>query len=430
MRAPRFHHRSRSHASAHADEAAAPAHAGHGVEHPLVHRGPPQVVTDSSALAELVEHLRSVGTFAYDSEFIGELTYIPRLCLIQVATHKRVALIDPLADGMNLAPFWDLLCDAAVEKVVHAGQQDVEPVFRHAGRPPANLFDTQIAAGFVGLPYPLALSKLVNELVGARLGKGLTFTDWSQRPLSNLQLRYAADDVRFLPAARAEFATRLTALGHAAWAREESDALADESLYRFNPDAQYLKIRGAGSLPPHGLAVLRALANWRDQSARAEDVPPRTFLRDEILLDMARTPIKSVEKLARVRGLPRPVEANYGKTIVDLTQAALALPPAEMPEPKTFEPSPREKYRGDALWSAAQAICFGRSIDPAVVTSRQDVGDFLRRYSNGGVEGEESKLMRGWRRSALGEPLLAMLRGDRRFTLGWVDGDLRTGPAA
>ena len=130
-----------------------------------------------------------------------------------------MALIDPLA-GIDLRPFWELLCDPSVEKIVHAGQQDIEPVVRHLGRAPANIFDTQIAAGLAGLPYPVSLSKLVNELAGAKLGKGLTFTHWDQRPLSAMQLRYAADDVRYLPRVhvRARPTSRKSS-GHAEWAR-------------------------------------------------------------------------------------------------------------------------------------------------------------------------------------------------------------------
>jgi ribonuclease D len=134
---------------------------------------------------------------------------------------------------VDLTPFWELLCDPAVEKIVHAGDQDVEPVVRHLNRSPANFFDTQIAAGFCALPYPVSLSKLVMELTGAKLGKGLTFTHWDQRPLSPMQLRYAADDVRYLPAVRAELGRRLEKSHHAGWAKEECEALCDASQYRF-----------------------------------------------------------------------------------------------------------------------------------------------------------------------------------------------------
>jgi ribonuclease D len=416
----RANHRARSHEDAHSDAALPPENTP---DLPLVPRGPAPLLTTDDALAELIAHLRSAGRFAYDSEFIGELTYFPKLCVLQVASAERVALIDPLAD-VDLTPFWELLCDPTVEKIVHAGDQDVEPVVRHLGRSPANFFDTQIAAGFVGLPYPVSLSKLVGELTGAKLGKGLTFTHWDQRPLSPMQLRYAADDVRYLPAVRAELGRRLDATGHAAWAREECEALCEPSQYVFNPETQYLRVKGAGSLQPRNLAVLRELTVWRDAAAREADLPPRAFLKDEILIDLSRNPAKSVDKLERVRGLPRPVERDHGATIVAATQRAWAAPAATLPAQRDTEQTPTERFRSDALWAAAQAICAGNQVDSAVVTSRQEMADFYRAVASG-EDPSHLRVMTGWRREALGEPLLTLVKQQAEMTLKWDAGSLK-----
>ena len=152
------------------------------------------LVDQQQDLHLLIERLRSVGSFAYDSEFIGEMSYVPKLCLIQIATEQEIALVDPLAD-LDLMPLWELFADPAVQKIVHAGAQDMEPVIRMLGRPATNVLDTQIAAGFARLPYPISLQRMVLQLLGIKLGKGLTFTHWDQRPLSSQQTRYAADDV-------------------------------------------------------------------------------------------------------------------------------------------------------------------------------------------------------------------------------------------
>jgi ribonuclease D len=405
-RPPRLHHRARSHQSAHAEPLSADDL--QLIDHPLVPSGPAELIESNVALARLIERLAAAGSFAYDSEFIGEQSYIPKLCLIQVALPQQVTLIDPLAN-LDLAPFWRILCDPAVEKVVHAGQQDVEPVFRSMGRPPANLFDTQIAAGMIWLPYPLSLSKLVQELVGAKLGKGLTFTSWDQRPLSAQQLRYAADDVRYLPAARQVLRERLQAAGHAEYAGEESEQLCQVRPRRFDPDQDYLKIRGAGHLNERNLAVLRELAIWRDAAARAADLPPRTLLKDEILLHLARSPVQSVARLDRVRGLPRPVESAHGQEIVEATQRGLARPLTGTNLPARPEPPPREKFQCDALWASAQAWCFGQGFDPNLVASRQEIGDLFR-DAGGGGSGGGLRVMQGWRRAALGEKLLEMIR--------------------
>ena len=420
----RAHHRSRQHADAHSDDHADAGVANSSViEHPHVPGGDATVATTAAGFDELLAHLRSAGSFAYDSEFIGELTYIPKLCLIQVATSTRVALIDPLA-GFELTPFWELIADETVEKITHAGDQDVEPVVRHLGREAKNVFDTQIACGFIGMAYPVALAKLVSELLGARLGKGFTFSHWDQRPLSAAQLRYAADDVRYLPALRAMIGKRLDTTGHTAWARAEFDAMCDARLYQFNPDTAYLRVRGATSLAPQALAILRELVIWRDGVARAHDVPPRAFLKDEILIDLSRSPVKSLERLDRVRGLPRPVEHAHGREIVEATQRGLAIPPGKFPFARPVEPTPTERFRADAIWAVAQCICIGKSLDPALVTSRQEIADFEHRLAaDKGFE--QSPIMKGWRRETLGQPLLDLLTRDGKLAMDWANDSLR-----
>ena len=299
-------------------------------------------------------------------------------------------------------------------------------MFRHIGKTACNVFDTQVAAGLAGLPYPLSLSKLVQELAAARLGKGLTFTHWDQRPLSAMQLRYAADDVRYLPRVRAELRDRLEALGHAAWAAEECAALCDPGLYRFDPDTYYQRVRGATSLQPRNLAVLRELTVWRDAAAREDDVPPRAFLKDEILLDLSRTPVKSVERLDRVRGLPRPVEKMHGQRIVEATLRGMSTPAPDLPAARDVEPTPTERFRSDALWAAAQVVCAGRSIDPALVLSRQDCGELYRALARG-EKLDGLRVTNGWRAEALGRRLVQLYRTELELTLRWADGSLRIG---
>jgi ribonuclease D len=419
----RAKHRARAHESAHADAAGNAEDTTVHPEVPLVFRGPTAIIETNEDLAKLIADLRADGSFAYDSEFIGELTYHPQLCLLQVASRNRIGLIDPLAE-IDLVPFWELLADPSVEKIVHAGEQDIEPVVRHLGRPGANIFDTQIAAGFIGLPYPISLSKLIAELTGAKLGKGLTFSHWDQRPLSAVQLRYAADDVRYLPAAAAALLERLDALGHTAWAKEECSAVCAPDLYRFDPQTQFLRVRGATSLQPRNMAILRELTILRDAAARAQNVPPRSMLKDEVLLDLSRNPPKSVDALARVRGLPRPVEHEYGQRIVDAAAHALTLPTMDLPGTREYEPSPVEKFRADAIFATTQAFCSGLSIDPSLVASRQEVGEFYR-FVTGKRAGEAPRLLQGWRKQAVGDRLTAFLEGEGTIKLGWESGSLK-----
>jgi ribonuclease D len=418
----RSDYRSRNHESAHQDGATGGNHPA-PPDHPLIPRGDAVMVATPEAFSSLIADLRAAGRFAYDSEFIGELTYIPKLCLIQVASAEQVWLIDPLA-GLDLTPFWELLCDPAIEKIVHAGPQDLEPVFRHLHRPPANIFDTQLAGGFIGMAYPASLGKLVREITGVPLGKGLTFTHWDQRPLSASQLRYAADDVRYLIAVRDEIGRRLESLGHTAWAAAECAMLCDASEYQFDPEHSYRRVRGASSLHPAGLAVLRELVIWRDAAARSHDLPPRAFLRDEILIDLARNPVKSVDKLARIKGLPRPVELAHGSDIVAAVSRATAIPQADLPLTKQREETPTEKFRADSLSCAIESLCFGRGIDPSLVASRAEVGELHRHLAYDEDPGD-LRILRGWRREAIGEPLLKLVRQNANATLEWREGSLR-----
>ncbi|CAN5474302.1 ribonuclease D [soil metagenome] len=425
-------HRSRNHDSAHAEDSS--AHEARVIDHPMIAPGPAPLIDDQPSLDKLIDELRNVGSFAYDTEFIGELTYHPTLCVIQVATTKAVSLIDPMA-GLDLRKFWELLADESVEKVVHAGEQDVEPVPRQLGkeRGARNVVDTQIAAGFAGLAYPVALSKLVLEHFAVKLGKGATFTHWDQRPLSPVQMRYAADDVRYLPALWDALRTRVESLGHKEWAIAECAEMCDPAQFGFNPDKYYHRVRGSSTLSSAGLAVLRELTIWRDTAARAANVPARALVKDEILIDMSRSPIKQIERLDLVRGLPRPLEHEHGQAIVDATMRALSSPMAQRPAARAPEPSPTERFRADSLFAAAFALCAARSVDAALATSRQEVGEFLRHVSSSDPHAtdalNELHLMRGWRREALGNPLLHFVRGESSqgsMQFVWRDGRLQS----
>jgi ribonuclease D len=398
----RSRYRDRQHETAHAQDA--DGQAERRIEHELIFHGNAMMVDTRDALDRLVEELRKSGSFSYDSEFIGELSYVPKLCLIQIATSTHIALIDPLA-GIDLTPFWELLADPAVEKVVHAGEQDIEPVYRSIGKKAANFFDTQIAAGFCTMAYPVALSKLVAHMIGAKLGKALTFTHWDQRPLSPMQLRYAADDVRYLPALRQELKLRLEKSGHTKHASAESEALCDPARHVHDPETAFLRLRGAGTMNLQQLLVLRELTNWREKASETDNVPARTFLRDDVLVELARNPIKSVEKLSRVRGLPRPVETAHGPTIIRVTAEALAMPAGSIQGPRHYEPNPTERFEADSLFASAEVMSYEQSIDPALVVSRQDIGELYRRLrANEPID--DLRLMQGWRRELVGNRIV------------------------
>lgn len=401
-------YRDRSHRSAHLDDVP-----GDEIpEMPLVHRGGPAVVDTAGQFAALIETLRADGILAYDSEFITERSYHPRLCLVQVASPSMLALIDPLA-GFDITPFWELLADAGVTKVVHAGESDIEPVVRHLRRPAANVFDTQIGAGLVGLPYPMSLKNLVLELTGVNLGRDLGFSDWAQRPLSPIQIRYAADDVRYLLAAHRKLCAELESHGRTDAAEEECSAACAPARFGFKPDTHYLRVRGGQLLPPLGKAVLRELTIWRDAAARLHDKPPRSLLKDEVMVDLARARPGSIAELARVRGLPRGVADAFSAEIVVACARASALPKAEWPTAES-ELGPADKLRSDTLFEVLQRLCAESKLDPGLVASRKELTKFYRHVALG--VGESPALLQGWRKQAAGESLRTFLDGTKLST--------------
>lgn len=373
---------------------------------PLIPRGEPVLIDNPTAFADLIDELRAARRFSYDSEFIGEQSYHPKLCLIQVATVERVALIDPLA-GFDVIDFWRLVADPSIEKIVHAGGQDVEPVVRHLGVRPMNVFDTQIAAGFAGMRYPISLAGMIGEFLGVELGKGSKFSQWDHRPLSAKQHRYAADDVRFLLAIRDRLRLRLDGFGNTASALQECDAQCEPAIYRFDPRQQALRVRGTRYMDAPGMAVLMALVSWRDALARAADVPPRTYLKDGLLLEMSRNPPRHADDFLELKHFPRPIQREQGASLLELIADARrsnhAAAPADAYLP---EETPEEKAMTTATWEVIQQACKTHGIDPAIYGSRREISHALRRLARGD-NGVESRLLRGWRETLAG----AILRG-------------------
>lgn len=387
----------------------------------LVHRGEPALVTTDADLAALLDVLRTDGLFAYDTEFIGEQSYFPKLCLVQVASRSTLALIDPLAADMR--PFWELVANPAVTKIVHAAESDIEPVVRHLGQPPANVIDTQIGAGLIGMPCPMSLKKLVAELTGVNLGKDAGFTDWQQRPLTPKQVRYAADDVRYLPAAHREMAARLEALGRNGWVGEECAAACRMERFENDPQKQYARVRGVRTLAPRAQAVLKELAIWRDSAARRSDKSPRSFLKDEVMVDLAKEQPASLGTLAKARSLPRRVAEEFGAEIVAAVSRGLAAPAEKwISEP---EPGAAEKRRHDSVSAVLQCLCTGALLDAGLVANRKELEDFCEYAENS--SGEPPALLKGWRAEAVGKTLQAFLKGECEIPLRWKDGALDAG---
>jgi len=412
-------HRQRAHDQAHTESDAGDSGSGHsdsGVT----------VVTTNQQMAACVERLRAAGLFAFDTEFIGELTYRPQLCLVQVAAGEHVELIDPLAGQLDLSPLWKLLADESVVKVVHAGEQDLQHVWRFAGDSPRSIFDTQIAAGFVGLGASTSLAKLTLEITGRRIAKGFTLTDWSRRPLSNSQLRYAAEDVRSLCQIYRELSARIKQVGHGQWVGQECDLRCEQARANHDPGEAFHRVRGASSQEPRQQAIIKQLAAWREIAAQEADLPPRSLVRDEVLIELSRRVPTSPDRLAAIKGMPHPVVEHHASEIIraiSIGRSAPAVEPVASVENDDNIP-PSEKFRLEALWGVAQCICAARGIDPTLVTNKKDFQDFVYKHTRN-LPTNDLAVTQGWRSELLGGPLIEWMKAGESLKLKWNAGDGR-----
>jgi ribonuclease D len=409
----------------------------HGHQTPLiVQQNEPQVtplnpplpyVTDQRALEALCHTLRQSPRLALDTEFVGEDTFIPRLELIQVATATTTAVIDfPAVQASgSLDIFWELICDVKIEKIVHAGRQDLDLFAIHAGQIPKPFFDTQIAAAMVGYGAQIAYANLVQRLHGTKLAKAHTFTNWSARPLSDDQIAYALEDVEFLLSIHTYLQDRLSTLGRLEWVSEEfarlETAVGEKSR---EPQERYQRIRGWDTLKPKGAAVLRELAAWREAEARRRNVPRGRVMRDEVLLQLARHPPKSVIELRGLRGLHSSEVDRHGGQLLATITSALALPASAWPEvPSERKPDPESTGIVELLQAVLKARAAEEGIAPTMLATSADLQSLVEARQN--LTDLDLPILHGWRRKLAGELLLQVLDGAVTVTVDRTSGALR-----
>lgn len=377
-------------------------------------------------LERLCDQLTPASRIALDTEFVGEESFIPRLELIQVATEHHSAIIDfpAVQESKALASFWDIVRNPQVEKVVHAGRQDLDLFATHAGAIPKPFFDTQIAAAMVGYGAQVAYANLVLRVHGKKLAKAHTFTNWSARPLTADQLAYALEDVEFLLAIHDHLRSRLHKLGRLEWADEEFSRL--ETVVgdtRREPQERYQRIRGWDSLKPKSAAVLRELAAWRESEARRRNVPRGRVMRDEVLLQLARHPPCSIDELRAVRGLHGSEVERQGETLLSTMQAAMALPASAWPDvPKERKVEPESTGMVELLQAVMKAQAANHEIAPALLATTSDLQALVDGRAQGTVP--DLSVLRGWRRLLLGELLLQVLNGEVAVKIDPASGKL------
>lgn len=355
------------------------------------------LIREAPVLAQLCARLRGAAWVALDTEFTRERTYYARLGLVQLATEEVIACVDPLA--VDLAPLLDVLYDPATLKVLHAGRQDLEVFHDLRGAVPAPVFDTQVAAALLGYPDQIGYASLVERVTGVKLPKLHTRANWEARPLPPEQLAYALDDVRYLREVYRVLATELERRGRMAWLRAECEALADPALYRNDPGTAYLRIGAGAALPPAAQTVLKALAAWRERTARTRDRPRAWIATDSVLVEIARAAPADLEALRRVPQVTESIVQRHGEAIVAAVREARTGPPERI-WPAPLAPDPAEQELAQRMLARVKAVAQAEGISPGVLATRRAVLSLLR--------SQEGPLATGWRRQLIGEELLAM----------------------
>ena len=365
----------------------------------------PLYIDTPTALSDFCEAIAGAPRIAIDTEFLREKTYHARLCLIQVATPEQIACIDPLAID-DLTPLLDRIYDESSLKILHAARQDIEILHHLHGRPPAPIFDTQIAASVLGHGEQTGYGNLVREVLDIELEKGHARTDWSRRPLSPEQITYAADDVRYLFALHHRLDAELGRLGRRDWLEPDFTALSDPQRYQVDSGELWRKVSGLRQLRSGDqLAVLRELVIWREAEAQRSDRPRKWVLDDETLLDLARRQPTSEQALGTIRGLePRQLQ-RIGSDLLSAIEQGRAVPEAEQPqvEPR-HTPVADEEAISDALMALLRQRAAAAGISPSMLATRRH----LERMAAGE---RDLALLSGWRRKVAGEALLDLIEG-------------------
>ncbi|HEX8550127.1 MAG TPA: ribonuclease D [Abditibacteriaceae bacterium] len=350
-----------------------------------------------------------------DTEFISEKRYFAQLCLVQVGCDAPdgfiEALIDPFA--VDLQPLYDLCADASIEKIVHSGGQDLQ-IFADAGCIWHNVFDTQIAAAFLGYGHQAGLADLVKRICkGPQLSKKFQFTDWAARPLSKEQMDYALDDIRFLPQMHRFLVKKLQERGRESWAETEFARLIEKSSTRTAPEDLMWRLNVSG-LNRRALGVLRELAMIRDEMARHSDKPASFIVPDLTMTQLAKNPPQNLQELRATRGMPGVREAQ-SREILAAIQRALALPDEELPRRQDREIlDPQHDAVSTLLGSIAGARAADNDIARPYLAPRDQINEltswWLRRDDS---PEPDLPLLRDWRREIIGGELLELLDGKR-----------------
>jgi ribonuclease D len=363
------------------------------------------LITTTHALAEACTRLATHSFVTIDTEFLRESTYFPVLCVIQMASSEEAVVVDALASGVDLEPFFQLMANERVLKVFHAGRQDIEIVWHHAGLIPHPVFDTQVAAMVLGYGDSISYEQLVQRITGDHLDKSHRFTDWSRRPLSQAQIAYAISDVTHLRDVYLTLSADLERRQRTEWVNEEMEILISPETYRLDPESAWERLRTRVRKPKE-LAVLIEVAAWREREARARDVPRGRVLKDEVIGDIAVQAPTTLEKLAALRSLPKGFErSRWGEAIIEAVGRGLARDPKTLPRIEKARATANGAATVELLKVLLRMTAERHAVAAKVIATVEDLDRIAA------DDAADVAALRGWRRELFGDNALALKHG-------------------
>ncbi|MGB7078821.1 MAG: ribonuclease D [Xanthobacteraceae bacterium] len=364
-----------------------------------------QPITTTPELAAVCQRMAAHPFVTVDTEFLRETTYYPLLCVAQMASPDEAVVIDTLAPGIDLSPFYALMADERVMKVFHAARQDIEIVWHAAKLIPQPIFDTQVAAMVLGYGDSISYDQLVQRITGDVLDKSHRFTDWTRRPLSDAQLVYAASDVTHLRQVYLTLLEDLKHRGRGHWVEDEMRVLTSPDTYRMEPDNAWKRLKSRVRKPKE-LAVLIEVAAWREREAQSRDVPRSRVLKDEAIADIAVHAPTSLERLKNLRSLPKGFErSRWGEGIIDAVNRALERDPKTLPLPGRLPPAVNGSAIVELLKVLLRMVSEHHHVAAKVIATVDDL-DRIAASDDADVPA-----LTGWRRELFGEKALALKHG-------------------
>ena len=375
-----------------------------------------EFITESSALESFCARLKSAKFIGFDTEFVSENRYLPKLCLLQVATESEYAIVDTISCS-DVRPFWNVLCDGDHTTVVHAAREEFLFCYREIGRRPKHLFDVQLAAGFIGSDYPFSYGNLVAKIIGETVDKGETRTDWARRPLTDRQMAYALSDVTHLHQLHKKISKKLEKLGRSDWLTGEMDSWQDQLEKTVN-EPQWQRVSGIANLNRKTLAIVREIWQWRDGEAKLRNRSPRRVLADDLIVELAKRGTSDIERLRAIRGFENRVSRNSVEPISKAIETALQLPqdqyPKRLPKHKTMNLG----LLGQFVNIAIKVICREQKIASSIVGTSEEIRNMVA-WKMGVLELKEPpKLSVGWRAELVGRLVEQLLDGSIAVSVG------------